>query len=51
MNKFPSQKILLSAGSGGKSMHKLIRGLLVEKLGNPILEDLTDGAIIPYKEK
>jgi len=32
-------------------MHDLIKGLLLEKLDNPILRDLSDSAFINYKEK
>lgn len=46
-----NQKILLSHGSGGKLMHRLIKELLLKRLKNPILDKLTDSAVINYKEK
>lgn len=45
-----SKKILLSHGSGGRLMHELIRKLLLKKLNNPILKELTDSALINYRE-
>jgi hydrogenase expression/formation protein HypE len=44
-------KILLAHGSGGRLMHDLIRGLLLRKLDNPILRELSDSALIKYKER
>lgn len=38
--------ITLAHGSGGTLMHELISGLIVEKLGNPILSALDDSAEI-----
>lgn len=32
-------------------MHKLIKNLLLEKLNNPILKELSDSALINYKER
>lgn len=32
-------------------MHNLVRDLMVEKLGNPVLNELADSALINYKEK
>jgi hydrogenase expression/formation protein HypE len=46
-----SKKILLSHGSGGRLTHSLIRDLLLKKLNNPILKELSDSASINYKEK
>ncbi|MDD5431695.1 MAG: hydrogenase expression/formation protein HypE [Candidatus Omnitrophica bacterium] len=43
-------KILLSHGAGGKLMHGLVKDLLLKKLGNPILNELTDSALIKFKE-
>jgi hydrogenase expression/formation protein HypE len=43
-------KILIGHGSGGKLMHGLIKGLLLKKLDNPILKELSDSAFINYKE-
>ena len=39
-------KILLDHGSGGKISHNLTRDLLLPIFGNPILDDLNDGAIV-----
>ncbi len=46
-----AEKILLSHGSGGRLTHNLIKGSLLKKLNNPILAELTDSALIDYKEK
>jgi hydrogenase expression/formation protein HypE len=46
-----SSRILLSHGSGGSLMHQLIRDLLLAKFDNPILKELGDSAVVPYKEK
>lgn len=46
-----SEKILLSHGSGGTLMHRLIKDLLLKKLNNPILKPLLDSAVIDYKER
>jgi hydrogenase expression/formation protein HypE len=46
-----AQKILLGHGSGGRLMHSLIKELLLKKLNNPILKELSDSALISYKEK
>lgn len=46
-----NQNILLSHGSGGRLMHGLIRDLIVNKLNNPILKELSDSALINYKER
>jgi hydrogenase expression/formation protein HypE len=45
------QKILLGHGSGGRLMHTLIKNLLLKKLNNPILKQLTDSALINYKDR
>jgi hydrogenase expression/formation protein HypE len=47
----PSKKILLGHGSGGRLMHRLIKNLLLKKLNNPILKELSDSALINYKER
>ena len=44
-------KILLGHGSGGRLMHKLIKELLLQKLNNRILKELSDSAVINYKER
>ena len=60
MNKVPrakylkpdtTHKILLGHGSGGRLMHNLIKDLLLKKLTNPILKELSDSAFINYKDK
>ena len=45
------QKILLGHGSGGRLMHKLIKELVLPRLGNPILKELADSVVINYKER
>lgn len=44
------KKILLGHGSGGKLMHNLIKDLLLKKLNNPILKELSDSAFINYRQ-
>lgn len=39
-------KITMAHGSGGAPMHKLIKGLVLKELHNPILEKLTDSALL-----
>jgi hydrogenase expression/formation protein HypE len=46
-----NRKILLSHGSGGRLMHGLIKDLLLRKLTNPILKELSDSALINYKDR
>jgi len=50
-NDIASGKIILGHGSGGKLMHGLIKGLLLKKLDNPLLNELADSAVINYKER
>ncbi|MDD4893959.1 MAG: hydrogenase expression/formation protein HypE [Candidatus Omnitrophica bacterium] len=50
-HNIPSGKILLGHGSGGRLMHSLIKELLLKKLNNPILKELSDGALIDYKDR
>jgi len=45
------QRILLGHGSGGRLTHDLIRTAILSKFGNPILDKLTDSAVLPYREK
>lgn len=45
------KKILLGHGSGGRLMHDLIKDLLLRKLNNPILKELSDSALINYKDR
>ncbi|HNX80972.1 MAG TPA: hydrogenase expression/formation protein HypE [Candidatus Omnitrophota bacterium] len=41
-------KIRLAHGNGGKLMHELIGKLLVPRLSNPILAQLSDAACLPF---
>ena len=45
------KKILLSHGSGGKLTHGLIKELLLAGFKNPILKELTDSALINYRDR
>lgn len=45
------EKILLSHGSGGSLTRNLIRELFLKKLDNPVLRELSDSALINYKEQ
>lgn len=47
----PIKNISLGHGGGGLLMHNLIKELLIKKLSNPILKELSDSAFIDYKEK
>ncbi|MBU0759395.1 MAG: hydrogenase expression/formation protein HypE [Candidatus Omnitrophica bacterium] len=40
------ERITLSHGSGGKLMHELIKKLFVKRLGNPLLDQLGDAAVL-----
>ncbi|MFH0763172.1 MAG: hydrogenase expression/formation protein HypE [Candidatus Omnitrophota bacterium] len=42
--------ITLSHGSGGRLSHSLIRDLFLKELGNPVLNELGDSALINYRE-
>lgn len=44
-------KILLVHGSGGTKMHELISGLILNNLGNPILSELMDSAVLEINGK
>jgi hydrogenase expression/formation protein HypE len=46
-----SNKILLGHGSGGRLMHRLIKDLLLKKLYNPFLKELSDSALIGHKDR
>jgi len=46
-----SLKIILGHGSGGRLTHNLIKDLLLKKLGNPILRELSDSAVIDYRDR
>jgi hydrogenase expression/formation protein HypE len=45
------KKILLGHGSGGRLMHALIKDLVLKKLNNPFLRELSDASVLPCKEK
>jgi len=45
-----TEKILLDHGSGGKVSHSLTKDLLLPVFGNPILDQLDDGAVFDIKE-
>jgi len=47
----PTPKILLTHGSGGKQMQELIKNSIVKKFDNPILNKLSDAAVLPYPLK
>jgi len=51
MAKMDSKKILLSWGSGGSAMHKLIKEVLLKRLNNPILRELADSARIDFRSR
>lgn len=44
--KVLDEQITLSHGAGGKSSHDLVEALFLRELGNPLLEPLTDSAIL-----
>src|SRR5262249_48764242 len=44
--KLLDEQITLSHGAGGKSSHDLVEALFVRELRNPLLEPLTDSAVI-----
>ncbi len=44
------KKILLSHGSGGKLTDSLIKELLIPRFNNPIIKELTDSALLDYRE-
>ena len=46
-NASGQDKVLLSHGSGGKLMHRLIEDLFKKKFQNEILDRLSDSAVIP----
>jgi len=50
-SKIPIDKILLAHGSGGRLTHELIERLFLKKFHNPILKELSDSAVINYKER
>jgi hydrogenase expression/formation protein HypE len=46
--RFTASRIDMSHGAGGKATHKLIEGLLLPTLDNPMLAPLSDAALIPF---
>jgi hydrogenase expression/formation protein HypE len=44
--KVLDEQITLSHGAGGKSSHDLVEALFLKQLGNPLLEPLSDSALI-----
>jgi hydrogenase expression/formation protein HypE len=46
--RFTAPRIDMSHGAGGKATHKLIEGLLLPALDNPVLAPLSDAALIPF---
>ena len=47
-SRIKNRKILLSHGSGGTAMSSLITELMLNKFGNPTLNELTDSAILKF---
>lgn len=45
---FNAPRIDMSHGAGGKATHKLIEGLLLPALDNPVLAPLGDAALLPF---
>jgi len=45
------KKILLGHGGGGSLSRELIKELLLKNLDNPILRELSDSAVVDYREK
>ncbi|MCM8796916.1 MAG: hydrogenase expression/formation protein HypE [Candidatus Omnitrophica bacterium] len=48
---FVSNRITLAHGSGGRLTHELIHDLIIRYLTNPILNKLTDSAMVTCKER
>lgn len=46
-----TQKVFLSHGSGGTKTHELIKDLVLGNFDNPVLRELSDSAVLEYKEK
>ena len=40
------KEVLLAHGSGGRSMHELVEGLIVPRLSNPLLDRMGDQAVL-----
>lgn len=47
-NSFKDRQIELAHGAGGKASRRLVEGLILPKLSNPILNRLSDSAIIDF---
>ncbi|HMO21550.1 MAG TPA: hydrogenase expression/formation protein HypE [Candidatus Melainabacteria bacterium] len=47
-NSFKDRRIELAHGAGGKASRRLVEGLILPKLSNPILNRLSDSAIIDF---
>lgn len=47
-NSFKDRRIELAHGAGGKASRRLVEGLILPKLANPILNRLSDSAIIDF---
>ena len=45
---FTAPRIDMSHGAGGKATHKLIEGLFLPALDNPLLAPLADAALLPF---
>ncbi len=46
-NPSSGDRILLSHGGGGVLMRRLVEDLILSALGNPVLNELADGAVLP----
>jgi hydrogenase expression/formation protein HypE len=44
--KLKDELVTLAHGSGGKATHALVEALFLEELGNPLLDPLTDAALL-----
>lgn len=47
---FTASHVDMSHGAGGKASHRLVEGLILPELGNPVLAALTDAAVLPFGE-
>ncbi|MBI1271168.1 hydrogenase expression/formation protein HypE [bacterium] len=50
-NSFKDRQIELAHGAGGKASRRLVEGLILPRLANPILNRLSDSAIIDFSGK
>lgn len=46
--RFNAAQIDMSHGAGGRASHRLIEGLILPALRNPVLEELGDAALLPF---